>query len=384
MLNVALVGLLAGSLLTGPGNGLHDGDTDKDKDKKKSQTEDTSTPTPGVFDSQDNGEQAIIADTYAFGMASDAAPIKFWASYAFGNAKEIWDAAGDSRELGIAGTQGNIESQRIQVGAQINAVNFPAFKLGIGGELRVAQNKYKLDDGSPDPIGFGAGLNGGDLSSGFKLQNAKVYATARGRVLGVHGGYMFDLGNEGEFRSVTLPGLGDVNLPTNLSNSDGNNAIFGGVDFDYPSEVARVFGGIDYYHVSDTRCSTEGAGDSECVITDGGDDGQEDLISTAGFLNFTFGSGVKFSAVEVGAAFNLVTRFYAPTVSSSVGTAANVGSHAGTISPYIRISPQSIPASIFIQGGVLDEYNTYGYAIGGANSIKPAIGFTAGISVGFE
>ena len=377
MLNVALVGLLAGSLLTGPGNGPLDGDTDKDKDKKKTQTEDTSTPTPGVFDSADNGEQAIIADTYAFGMASDAAPIKFWASYAFGNAKEIWNAEGESQNITVAGAGGNIESQRIQVGAQINAVNFPAFKLGVGGELRVAQNKFKLDDGTANP------LNIGELSSGFKLQNAKVYATARGRVLGVHGGYMFDLGNEQEL-GEPIAALGGLRAPTNLSNSDGNNAIFGGVDFDYPSQVARVFGGIDYYHVSDTRCSTEGAGDTECVITDGGDDDQEDLVSTAGFLNFTFGSGLKFSVVEVGAAFNLVTRFYAPTVSSSVGTAANIGSHAGTISPYIRISPESLPASLFIQGGVLDEYNTYGYAIGGANSIKPAIGFTAGLSIGFE
>ena len=384
MLNVALVGLLAGSLFAGPVNGLNDDDKDKDKDKKKAQTEETSDPTPGVFDTADRGEQAIIADTYAFGMASDAAPIKFWASYAFGNAKEIWNAEGETTELGIAGTRGNIESQRIQVGAQINAVNFPSFKLGVGGELRVAQNKYKLDDGSPDPIGFGAGLGGEDLSSGFKLQNAKVYATARGRVLGIHGGYMFDLGNEGEFRQQAIPGLGDVDLPTNLPNSDGNNAIFGGVDFDYPSEVARLFGGIDFYHVSDTQCSDEPAGDEECVITDGGDDAQDDLVSSAGFLNFTFGSGIKFSAVEVGAAFNLVTRFYAPTVSSSLGTVDNIGGHAGTVSPYIRISPQSIPASIFIQGGVLDEYNTYGYAIGGANSIKPAIGFTAGLSIGFE
>ncbi|GAB5534737.1 MAG: hypothetical protein Rubg2KO_09860 [Rubricoccaceae bacterium] len=365
MLNVALVGLLAGSLLTGPVTGPDDGD-DKDKNNKKAQTEDTSVPTPGVFDegSSEDPERSIVSDTYAFGFPSDAAPIKFWASYAFGNAKEIWNAEGDSRELSIAGTNGNIESQRIVVGAQINAVNFPAVKLGVGGELRVAQNKYKLDDASPNPVDLPS-----ELSSGYKLQNGKVYATARGRVLGAHAGMMFDLGNEQEFTDP-IPALGGLALPVDLSNSDGDNAIFVGLNFDYPSERVRLFGGIDYYHLQDT--------DEE------GDGTQDDLVENSNYLNFTFGGGVKFSAVEVGAALNLVNRFFAPTVSPQIGTAANLGGHAGTVSPYIRISPQSLPASIFVQGGVLDEYNTYGYAIGGANSIKPAIGFTAGVSIGFE
>ncbi|MEO0557133.1 MAG: hypothetical protein AAF170_03000 [Bacteroidota bacterium] len=365
MLNVALVGLLAGSLLTGPVNGPDDGD-DKDKNMKKAQTEDTSVATPGVFDeaSNDDPERSIVADTYMMGFPSDAAPIKLWATYAFGNAKEIWNAEGTSRDISIAGTNGNIESQRIVVGAQINAINFPAFKLGAGGELRVAQNKYKLDDGSPNPVNLSS-----ELSSGYNLQNAKVYGTARGRVLGAHAGYMFDLGNEQEFTDP-IPALGGLQLPLDLSNSDGENAIFAGLNFDYPSERARLFGGIDYYHLIDTE--------------DEGDGTQDDLVENSNFLNFTFGGGVKFSAVEVGAAFNLVNRFFAPTVTSQLGTAANIGGHAGTISPYIRISPQSLPASIFVQGGVLDEYNTYGYAIGGGNSIKPAIGFTAGVSVGFE
>lgn len=363
MLNLALVGLLAGSLLTGPAAGPDSGD---DKNNKTAQTEETSVPTPGVFDA-DNQEarRAVVSDTYMMGFPSDAAPIKFWASYAFGNAKNIWNAEGDEQNISIAGTNGNIESQRIAVGAQINAVNFPAFKLGVGGELRVAQNKYKLDDGSPNPVNLST-----ELSSGYGLQNGKVYATARGRVLGAHAGFMFDLGNEQEFTDP-IPALGGLQLPLDLSNSDGNNAIFAGLDFDYPIESARLFGGIDYYHLQETD-------DIQ------GDGTQDDLVENANFLNFTMGGGVKFSVVEVGAALNLVHRFFAPTVSSSVGTAANIGGHAGTISPYVRISPQSLPASIFIQGGVLDEYNTYGYAIGGANSIKPAIGATVGVSIGFE
>ena len=55
-----------------------------------------------------------------------------------------------------------------------------------------------------------------------------------------------------------------------------------------------------------------------------------------------------------------------------------------TISPYVKISPPSLPASIFVQGGVLDEYNTYGYAVDGANGPKPTLGFTAGLAIGFE
>ena len=40
--------------------------------------------------------------------------------------------------------------------------------------------------------------------------------------------------------------------------------------------------------------------------------------------------------------------------------------------------------SLFVKGAVLDEYTDLGYALGGANDIKPSIGFTAGLTLGFN
>ena len=356
MLNVALVGLLAGSLTLGAGTG------DDDK-KKKSDAAETpaaeAVATPGIFDQARAAQdpEAVITDTYAFGIASDAAPIKFWVSYAWGEAESIWDASGDDAELAVAGTNGDIVSQRANVGAQINFLNLPAFKVGAGAQLTAAKNEFQVgSDGDPLAIG--------DLESDFALQNIKVYGTARGQVVGVHGGYLFDIGSEGETRSATLPNGATVELPTSLDNSDGRDAIFFGADFDYPSERFRLFGGLDHYML-------------QSIDSDGANDFDQD------YSVFMFGAGLRFSVFEVGAAAQIVSRLGGPTV-DNIGATADVGGHAGTVAPYIRISPPSLPASLFIKGSVQDEYNEYGYAIGGANSVQPSIGFTAGLTVGFE
>ena len=401
MLNVALVGLLAGSLALGPITG--DGDDDK-KNKDKDSPRTAENATPGVFEtdapSSAQDLDAITADTYALGIPSDAAPIKLWASYAYGTADDIWTTNGeasmdgdgtDGQSFSVAGTPGDkITTQRINVGAQINAINFSSFKVGAGALLTVAKNEFTA-------TGQSAFTNGvGDLESDFGLQGLKVFGTARGRVVGVHGGYIFDFGSEREFgeqaRANTALGelplsqnaAGDVQptplvagdasfqpllLPT-LSNSDGRDAITFGADFDYPSERFRLFGGIDYFML-------QGIDDDENTAAD------ESLYDNDDLLNFMFGAGVKLSIVEIGAALQIQTRYDNPIV-ADVGTVRSVGSHAGTIAPYLRISPPNLPASLFVKGAVQEEYTEFGYALGGANSPKPDLGFTAGLSIGFE
>lgn len=393
MLNVALIGLLAGSLTLG----APDGD---DKDKKKNQGGDPPVAednrTPGVFETAEaaEGPETITQDTYAFGVPSDVAPIKFWASYGMGEADVIWDVDGSEGELTVAGSQGDILTQRINVGAQVNFLNLPAFKVGAGGQLTVSQNEFRVADTPNSPF-----INGvGDIESGFGLQGLKVYGTARGHVAGVHGGYIFDFGNPREFGEqarANIPGFGEqalsINaagdiqptalvagnasyqqllLPTSLSNSDQRDAIFFGADFDYPSDRFRLFGGIDYYMLQQTE-------DEAATAFDESTEDDDDL------LNFLFGAGVKFSVVEIGAALQIQTRFANPIV-KDVGTTAGTSSHAGTVAPYLRISPPSLPASIFIKGALQEEYTEFGYPIGGSNSPTPSLGFTAGITLGFE
>ena len=148
------------------------------------------------------------------------------------------------------------------------------------------------------------------------------------------------------------------------------DAIFFGADFDVPSERFRVFGGLDYFMLMDADDVPETPVDESAYNDDD-------------FINFLLGVGLKFSVVEVGAAFQIQTRLNNPTV-LDIGGSNDIGGHMGTVAPYLRLSPPQLPVSLFVKGAVQDEYTEYGYAIGGANSINPKLGFTAGLSVGFE
>lgn len=404
MLNVALVGLLAGSLVLGPADG--------DDDKKKKAADDQAAvenATPGVFETaRAQRAEPITQDTYMLGRPSGV-PIKLWASYAYGQADRIFAPNGNEAELSVATSEGDITSQRINVGAEVNPISLDMFSIGAGALLTIAQNEFFVE-----PSGSNSSfVNGvGDLSSGFGPQGLKVYGSARGKVVGIHGGYIFDFGDSREFETeaivdfsgapnpqvaafgqapasinsdapagqevlptglVTLAGLQgyqQIYLPTALSNSDGRDAIVGGIDFDYPSERFRLFGGIDYF-------ALQGIADEPRTEFD------ESTLDGDDLINFLFGGGVRLGIAEVGAALQIQTRLSNPTV-DNIGTTEGVGGHIGTIAPYLRISPPSIPASLFIKGAVQEEYTEYGLAIGGANSVKPEIGFTAGLSIGFE
>ena len=359
MLHVALAGLIAGSLALTPPDGT--GDDKKNPNVDKPATE--SVATPGVFETAPaEGPQSVTVDTYAMGRPVAAAPIKLWVQYAYGTADEYYDRSGNDQNLNVgggvrlpngaftAGSVGQAVSQRIAVGAQVNFISLSRFALGAGAQLGIAKNEFDVE--TPGTLGIQT------LESSFGLQQVKVYGTARGRVLGIHAGYAFDLGEE-----ATANANG---IPTDLANSDGRDALFLGADFDYPSERFRLFGGIDFYNLYSS--GTPETNDFRI----GGD-----------FLNFAFGTGLRFGIGEIGAAFQLQTRFDEPTL-ENVGTTRGIGSHIGTVVPYLRISPPNLPASIYVKGATPDEYFEYGYGIGGSNSVKPGIGITAGLSVGFN
>ena len=361
MLHVALAGLLAGSLALSPADGDGPGDAKKTPNTDKPAAE--TVALPGVFDTASRAPESITVDTYAQGRPVAEAPIKIWAQYAYGQADERYDLQGDSAPLVGFGNNREVISQRIAVGAQLNFISFPRFRFGVGGQLQIAKNEFNANDGSVSPIGVP------DLESDFGLQQVKVYGVLRGQTLGIHGGYAFDLGDDQEF-GEPVAALGGARLPSNLAVSDGRDAIFFGADFDYPSERFRLFGGIDYYML-------QGIDDDPNTAE------FEDQFGDDDFLNFTAGAGVKFGFVELGAAAQIQTRFDQPTL-RSVGTTPGIGSHIGNVVPYLRLSPPSLPASIYIKGSTLDEYFDYGYSIGGANTVKAGIGFTAGLSVGFQ
>ena len=363
MLNVALVGLLAGSLAIGTPD---TGDEKKNPEADKQAAAEAAAPEagPSVFGTPEvlteAGVRTITADTYAYGRSSELSPIKFWVEYGWGQTRDdFYNVRGEATGF----PAGEITSQRVTGGAQINFLNFSNIAVGVGGELTAAKNATQNPSAAVAVPGVGT-VTADFADSDFGLQGAKVYATARGRVAGVHGGYIFDLGEDTVRDFSAVPGGG--NAAISLGTSDDRNALTFGGSFDYPSERFRLFGGIDWYHLARENELEAGETDVE----------DDDL------WNFVFGGGVKFNIVELGAALQIQTRLDNPT-NDLFGT-EGIGGHTGTVSPYLRISPPSLPASIFVKGAVQDEYTDYGFPIGGANAPRAKIGFTAGLTLGFE
>lgn len=357
MLNVALVGLLAGSLLTAPG-----GDDDK-KDKKADAPE-------SVVIVGDEAQEPILADTWALGRSDNASPIKLWIEGGWGQAGEVYGPDGEAMDPSVGGGAivgggADIVSTRALVGAQVNPINFDRFSIGLGAVLTAAKNEVKGTGGQ-----F-SGAEGQDFSleSDFSVQNIKFFAEAKGRTLGIHGGYLLDLGDEQEFN--------ELGIPTDLSRSDNRDAIQIGADFDYPANNVRIFGAIDHFILlenEDVYGTTDGA---ENAFGEEGD----------GIWNFLLGAGVRFGPAEIGAAAQIVARDRQPVERNGLGTAGtteDIGGYVSSIAPYLKLSPSGFPASIYVKGGVMDEYNTYGLGIDGSNGPKPTMGVTAGLSIGFN
>lgn len=352
MLNVALVGLLAGSLLTGSVG---------DDDKREKMRKQTDAQESVVVAEQET--LPIISDTWALGRASAASPIKLWIEGGYGQAGEIYRPDGTTTDPSVGGgaiidgsNGADIISTRALVGLEFTPLQIAGLSAGIGGTLSAAKNEVR---GTAGPFS----QTGESLESDFSVQNVKIYGALRGRALGVHGGYILDLGDEQEFAGP---------FPTDAPRSDGRDAFNVGVDFDYPSEAIRLFGAFDYYQILE---APEGS-----VNEESGAD--EDYL-----WNWMLGLGYRASFFEVGIAAQIVTRDRQPVERNgegTVGTTPGIGGYVGSISPYLNISPGSFPASIYVKGGVLDEYNTYGYGIDGSNGPRPTIGVTAGLSIGFN
>ena len=401
MLNVALSGLLAISLLTGA-----PGDDDKDKKSKKADAQESV-----VIVGDEVSSEPSVQSTFSLGRMSSASPIKFWAEFAYGNADQVRDAAGNNGGDptiggGIVAQNGDLKTTRLRVGAEVTPITFNNLQVGVGVKFTAAKNELDGSTGTGVPGfdlptlngAFNLGLDdnelAGNFESDFSVQNIEFFGAIRGRALGVHGGYLLDLGDDQEFAApIVAPGtpLNGARIPQDLPRSDNRDAVNIGVDFDYPtSDLIRLFGGIDYYYILEPNCDDDlGAYEEFCATRGTARENDESILGVKGdgLWNFVFGAGLRFSVVEIGAGAQISTRDRQPlerNTSGTIGTAENIGGYAATLVPYLRFSPPSFPASVYIRGEVLDEYNGYGYFLDGANAVRPALGFTAGLSIGFE
>lgn len=338
MLQLALAALLVGAPLTAADPEPPIGDKDKAPRTEAS---------VGIFKAEAASDEAIVNDTYSFGIAEPTF-LKFWAGYAWGRVEERYDGMGGEVSLGAPTGAGTLTSQRAFVGAQVDFINLGMFRVGIGSQLMLASSNY--DNVVVGMAGNQAVVRAGD--TGFGLQNAKFFAHARGHAVGVHGGYILDLGEAGE------------TFPTSPERSDLRDAIFVGADFDYPSRNLRLFGGVDYFMLQD-----DASIDSPIAARG---TRQQDLVV------FNMGGGLRFWIAELGAAALIRT-----TVGGN-----GVSGHQGSIAPYLRLSPPALPLSISVKGAVPDEYADYGWSIGGRSGpavSKPVthLGFTVAATYGF-
>jgi len=321
MLQLALVALLAGAPLNAAPAETPNGDD------KAPRTE----ASVGIFKAEVANDEAIVNDTYSFGRAEPTF-VKFWVGYGWGRDNEFYGPGGNVIGLNAAtgGEFSEVTVQRAFVGAQVDFLNFPAFRAGVGAQLMTGQNTFTSATG------------GADVGSDFGLQNAKFFAHARGRAVGLHGGYILDLAPDPS-----------ASLPAAATGTDNRDALFVGADFDYPSRAFRLFGGVDYFMINDA------AGDINFAA-------EENL------LVFNMGGGVRLWILEVGAA---------ALIRADVGSIG--AGHQGSVAPYVRISPPQIPVSIAVRGAVTDEYADYGYALGGASKPVTHTGFTVAATIGF-
>lgn len=322
MLHLALAALLAGSL--GLGDAVNPSDTDKNPPTT------TEAPVGLVVASESD---APVPTTYAFGR-SQGTLLQVWAGYGWATVDEWYSINNPGKEGTDLGVE--IVSQRAFFGAQLNVIRGQNFSFGVGGEVAMASREFS------------------DIAStGFQLQQAKVYAEIRGRTLGIHGGYIMDLADDYDPQTLE-PHL-----------SKGSDAFYFGGSFDYPSSVVRVFGGIDYVRYTDTDALFRQAFSAT------------ESQNAPSFMAFHGGLGFNISWIEIGAAAIMRTDI------GVTSQGFHGGSHQGSIAPYLNISPPSLPVSLSIRGAFTDQFADYGFSFGGGGDLKTSKGFTAALSYGF-
>ena len=371
-------------------------------------------------------DETVTNDTYAFGRPQEGTFLKLWTSYAWGQIEEMYGADGEENvDYVVTGRDATgityvvpatVTTQRFLAGAQINPLDFRQFKLGVGAQGIFAQNAISINDGPNLSLAQ-------DFDSGFALQSVKVFGVMEGKTLGIHGGYVFDLGEE-SLRDAA----GNF---TSAANSAEQDAWFAGASFDLPADWVRIFGGIDYYGMQEANSNNDGVqtiinglasgldqatGNTPRQFNDSAVREGNDLIF------FNFGLGFQLSFFEIGASAILRTQLersaaadeiYASSIfPSSTGAAAPTpaqnaatifgsqlnpalpagtsqttplpsGSHHGSLVPYLIVRPPNLPVALSVRGAVTNQFGDYGFSLGGANDFVTREGFTVALSYGF-
>ena len=419
MLHLVLAALVVGAPT--------DGDRDGDKKAAASAAAETAqtaspifrtgaVPTAAAFEAGQaesgriaavlGADETVTNDTYAFGRPQEGTFLKLWTSYAWGQIEEMYGPdGGEDRPYTITqrvdpgngqfltvATPAVVTTQRFIAGAQINPLDFRQFKIGGGAQGIFAQNEVSSADGASGLADFES------FDSGFALQSVKVFGVVEGKTLGIHGGYVFDLGDESA--------RDDNGNFTSAANSFEQDAWFAGASFDLPADWVRIFGGIDYYGLQEANSDNDGVQTIINAVTGNPTLPNEPVDGGNDLIFFNFGLGFQLSFFEVGASAILrtqlqrtgasdelyaedvfptaVTADYAQNVGTGFATTPYpTGGHHGSIVPYLIVRPPSLPVALSVRGAVTNQFGDYGFSVGGANEFVTREGFTVALSYGF-
>ena len=249
-------------------------------------------------------------------------------------------------------SQQNFESDQLVVNVAEGTGSIPA--LGISGaplsDLIAAINP---DATLPDAVEITPDQSErvpASVESGFQTQALTLFTQAKTRFFSLRGGFQFDLGPD--------PNLAEGEREV----SDRQNAILLGVTGNYPlSDRFRVYGGVDGWFTLEN---------------------EED--------NVTYDEGDSYAA-QVGADFEIIpalalgaalTYRYRTEASGEIdGTEVEEvegsGYHFG-IAPYVNYAPAGLPLTLYLKGGVRDEYRDFSFSLAGENEFAPTAGATLG------
>lgn len=311
MLHLALAALLAGS----PGTAAIAAPADGEKDVPQTEA------AVGLAVSQ--GEEPL-SFTYGHGHPDPTPFLNVWAGFGWSSIDHFYHYDDHTHETA------QTTLMRGFLGAQANLFTLGATtRFSVGGQLML---------GSTDIAEVG--------SSGWGMHSALIYAQLRGRALGMHVGYVFDLHD---------PDPGEPRI------GPGQDAFLIGVSYDYQPAWLRTFGGIDLFRFVNHDIPFEGAGWEDPSL-----------------LVFTLGAGVSLGDwAELGVA----SLWRANLVVSQWDRGVNQGGMQHSLAPYLNLTPAFLPVGISVRGGFFGDYADYGFSTMGRLDIVTSQGFTVGVNL---
>jgi hypothetical protein len=288
--------------------------------------------------------------------------------------------------------EGEVATINVNLGGAFDVYTTPLFSLALGADFRASQQDFETDALNVN-VAEGTGtVVGTDLQdaplqqivdlvnpdapalpetveiapdqsqrvpdaveSGFQTQALTLFARGKSRLFSVRGGFQFDLGDEPDLAA----GEREV--------SDRQNAVLLGATAHYPlSDRIRVYGGVDGWFTLENE--------------------ENDL---------TYDEGNTYAA-QLGADFELIPSLalgaaltYRYRTGGSVD-AENAGLDVETesgynlgIGPYVNFDPPGLPLTLYLKGGVRDEYRDFSFSIAGENEFAPRAGATLGAAYRF-